>query len=245
MATISDQFKIYDNISKQLDSYNRILKSTINVNVPTYDFKIITESINPFTAQLNLISNQFAMINSSIQPFQDYMNSINKIINQYLEATTPKFNFEYLNNLKILSSFTPDDLEYIDETSFINTVDEIYTNINDFDTTNDSVELNEYTSCFLSLKQLIQNSSLTWESFRSFIALLITIFTVFQPYLDNSSEIMIEQQQEIIELEKQKLDLCDDISDSLKNIDNSCCDITSTLENINNSLETLIESINH
>ena len=125
MATISDQFKMYDNISKQLDLYNRILKNSMQVNIPTYDFKCITESINPFTEQLNLISNQLAMINSSMQPFQDYMNSINEMINKSLEVAMPKFNFEYLNNLKIISSYTPDIIESIDKTLFTDTIDEI------------------------------------------------------------------------------------------------------------------------
>lgn len=242
MATISDQFKIYDNISKQLDSYNRILKSTINVNVPTYDFKIITESITPFTAQLNLISNQFAMINSSIQPFQDYMNSINRIINKYLEATTPKFNFEYLNNLKILSSYALDTFESIDNSLFINTVDEIYTSVDNLESTDNSIT--EFKKTFLDLiKQTIKDSSLTKESFKYFIEILFNLFILIQPYLDTSTETIIDNQKAIIELQKEQLDVNKDIRDSLNKIQNSSSNADIIIENISNSLDTLIKSV--
>lgn len=241
MATISDQFKAYDNVSKQLDLYNRILKNSMQVNIPTYDFKCITESINPFTEQLNLISNQFAMINSSMQPFQDYINSINEMINKYLEVAMPKFNFEYLNNLKTLSSYTSDTFESIDSSLFINTVDEIYNSVDNLELSNNSIT--ELKGIFLDLKQTIKDFSLTKEDFYFFIGLLFNLFMLIQPYLDNSTETIIDNQKAIIELQKEQLEVDKDIRDSLKNIQNSSSNADVIIENISNSLDTLIKSV--
>ena len=244
MATISEQFIAYANISKQLDLYNRTLKNTMKVNIPTYDFSGITQSLEPFKEHLNLISNQCALISSSIQPLQDYMNSINEMINKSLEAAMPKFNFEYLNNLKIISSYTSDTLESIDSSLFINTVDEIYDSIENLESTNNSVtDLNEFKKIFLDLKQNIKSYSLTKEDFYFFIGILMTLFTIIQPYLDNSTETIIDNQKTIIELKKEQLEVNKDIRDSLENIQNSSINADVIIENINNSLDTFIKSV--
>lgn len=244
MATISDQFKAYDNITKQLDLYNRILKNTMKVNIPKYDFSGIAQSINPFKEQLSLISNQSAILNSSIQPLQDYMNSINEIINKYLEAAIPKFNFEYLNNLKTLSSYSSDTLESIDSSLFINTVDEIYDSVDSIQSDNNSVaDLNECKNFFLDLKQNIKSYSLTKEDFYFFIGLLLNLLTIIQPYMDNSTDKIIDNQKTIIELQKEQLEIDKDIRDSLKNIHNSSSNADVIIENISNSLDTLIKSV--
>lgn len=244
MSSIFKFLEIHNAIYKQIEFNNRIIQTI--PRIPTYDFSNIYNSLEPFQAQLNLISQQTKFINSSLKPFQDYMSSITQMINKNLEIAMPKFNFEYLNNLKIISSYSLDIVESIDKSLFINTIDEIYTSIDAFESDNDSIKnLDECKNSFFDLKQLIQNSSLTFESFCAFVSLLIAIFTLIQPYLDNSTEVMIEQQREIIELQKQQLDLSKDISDSLKKINHGSSNVGIPLENINKSLETLIESVEH
>lgn len=244
MATISDQFKTYDNISKQLDLYNRILKNTMKINVPAYDFSSIYQTIEPFKEQLNWLANQYDMINSSIQPLQDYINSINEMINKSLENTLPKINFEYLNNLKKLSSYASNNLESIDSSLLINTIDEINTSIDTFECDNNSInDLAECKSSFIDLKQIIQNSPLTLDTLYNFFSLLISILALLQPHLDNSTETIIDNQKAIIELQKEQLEVNKDIRDSLKNIQNSSSNTDVIIENISNSLDTLIKSV--
>lgn len=242
MATMSDQFKIYDNISKQLELYNRMVKNNIKINIPTYDFSSIYKSLDPFKEQLNIISNQCTLISSSIQPLQDYINSINEMINKSLEASMPKFNFEYLNNLKILSSYTSDTLESIDNSVFINTVDEICDSVDSLESINDT-DLSEFKKIFLYLKENIKSYSLTKEDFYFFIGILLNLFTIIQPFLDNSTDTIIDNQKAIIELQKEKLEVDKDIRDTLKKFQNSSSNTDIIIENINNSLDTLIKSV--
>ncbi|NWK13014.1 hypothetical protein [Clostridium cadaveris] len=224
-------------ISKQIDINNRIMQTI--PKIPTYDFSNIYKSLEPFQSQLILISQQSKLINSSIKPFQDYMSSINEMINKNLQIAMPKVYFEYLNNLKILSSYYQNILESIDESLFTDTIDEICTSLDSFEADKDSIEnLDECKNSFFDLKHLIQKYSLTKEDFYFFITLLISLFTIIQPYLDNSSDVLIKQQKEIIELQKEKLDTFENINDSFKNVD-------VTIENISKSLENLIESIEH
>lgn len=127
---------------------------------------------------------------------------------------------------------------------FINTVDEIYDSIENLESTNNSVtDLNEFKKIFLDLKQNIKSYSLTKEDFYFFIGILMTLFTIIQPYLDNSTETIIDNQKTIIELKKEQLEVNKDIRDSLENIQNSSINADVIIENINNSLDTFIKSV--
>ena len=139
-----------------------------------------------------------------------------------------------LNNLKIMSNYSSDTIESIDKSVFSNTIDDVYTSIDDLD---------ECKSSSLDLKQNIQESSLTKESFYNFLSLLISLFALIQPYFDNSSETIIDNQKAIIELQKEQLEVTKDIHDTFKNTQNISSNTEVIIENINNSLNTLIKSI--
>lgn len=229
-------------ISKQIDINNHIMQTI--PKIPTYNFNNIYNLTESLQAYSKLISEQIDCINASTQPLRDYINSINETISKTLELSIPKFNFEYLNNLKIISSYTPDIIESIDESLFTDTIDKICTSLDSFESDNDSIEnLDECKNSFFDLKYLIQKYSLTKEDFYFFITLLISLFTIIQPYLDNSTETIIDNQKSIIELQKEQLEVDKDIRDSLKKIQNSSSNADVIIENISNSLDTLIKSV--
>ncbi len=149
-----------------------------------------------------------------------------------------------LNNLKIMSNYSSDTIESIDKSVFSNTIDDVYTSIDNFEYYTDSTDdLDECKSSSLDLKQNIQESSLTKESFYNFLSLLISLFALIQPYFDNSSETIIDNQKAIIELQKEQLEVTKDIHDTFKNTQNISSNTEVIIENINNSLNTLIKSI--
>lgn len=229
---VTPNFNVYS------ERINSIIKSSIPVIDTSAYMNPLIESIQ---ASLNILTES---INSSIQPLIEHMNEINNEMIASINSAVANIALNSLNNLKIMSNYSSDTIESIDKSVFSNTIDDVYTSIDNFEYYTDSTDdLDECKSSLLDLKQNIQESSLTKESFYNFLSLLISLFALIQPYFDNSSETIIDNQKAIIELQKEQLEVTKDIHDTFKNTQNISSNTEVIIENINNSLNTLIKSI--
>ena len=228
--------------------YSERINSIIQASMPVIDTSVyMNPLIESVQASLNILTES---INSSIQPLIqpliDHMNEINNKMVASIGSAISNIALDSLNSLKIMSNYNSDIIESIDKSIFSNTIDDIYTSIDNLECyTDSSDDLDECKGSLLDLNQLVKESSLTKESFYNFICLLISIFALIQPYFDTSSETIIEQQKKIIELQQKQLDSTNSISNSLQNSDDISTDISTSLENISKSLKTIVESVEH
>ena len=257
------QYKIQTYLSNQIKNYNKTLNNMIKFNsfkpfnIEAYNFadtikpikldqsfKNFADSLKIPKYDLDFIKYQNDIIQSSIQPFQEQIERVREMISKTLEVNIPKIDFEFLNNLKEISSYAPEFVESIDNSLFIDTVNAVYESIDSFDTYTDSNnEVKEYKDIFSFFIELINNSPLTKDNFYSFVGLIMNFFMLIQPYLDNSTDAIIDNQKAIIELQKEQLEVDKDIRDSLKEIQNSSSNADVVIQNINDSLDTFIKSV--
>lgn len=224
-----DSTKIVPNVNSYSESINTIIKESI----PIIDVSTYIEPLIEF-AQFNS-KTITESINVSLIPLINAINEVNADIIASATAVMSNIAFDSLNNLKLISSYSADIIQAIDEICI--SVDRL----DSFDVPSEN--LDECKDSLLDLKQDIQESTLTKEKFYDFISLLITILTFFQPYLDNSTDTIIDNQKAIIELQKEQLEVDKDIRDSLKNLQNGSSNGDIIIENISNSLDTLNKSV--
>lgn len=224
--------------------YSERINSIIQASMPVIDTSVyMNPLIESVQASLNILTES---INSSIQPLIEHMNEINNEMVASISSAISNTALDSLNSLKIMSNYNCDIIESIDKSVFSNTIDDIYTSIDNLECyTDSSDDLDECKCSLLDLNQLVKESPLTKESFYKFICLLISIFALIQPYFDTSSETIIDQQKEIIELQQKQLDSINSISNSLQNSNDTSTDISTSLENISKSLKTIVESVEH
>ncbi|GAB6170055.1 hypothetical protein JCM1393_25150 [Clostridium carnis] len=189
------------------------LNSLIKLSLPTIT---IGDYIKPSLEALN------SSINLSIQPLINYMNETNKEMVDTINKTMSNLALDALNNLKTISLYSTDTLESIDKSLFIETIDEIY----------NSVEINDFpnnfskdiTACKEDIKiisdELVESSSnkLDLITFIEFVAAIVTIIQFFVAIYDDTSQIQIEQNKQIIENQSLQLKLLESIDNSLQKL---------------------------
>lgn len=175
-------------------------------------FNILIESIN-------------SSINLSIQPFLDHMNEINKQISS-MSSLMSSIVLDSLENFKTITSYTTETIESISKYELSETIDDVYNSLDELEFNNEIVSL--VTECkneIISIKNDLNNSKSKEIDIHQWIATITAIIGLILSILsqfDNSNEVLIEQNKQIIEIKSSELQM---------------------LENINNSLEKLVKSV--
>lgn len=206
------------------ESINSIIKSSIPVidtsvymdplieSVQAY-FNVLTESIN-------------SSINSSIQPLIDHMNEINKQITSSMSSLMSNMALDSLKNFKTITSYTAETIKSISKYALAETIDDVYDSLDEVEFNDEIISL--VTECkneITSIKNDLNNSKSKEIDIHQWIATITAIIGLILSILsqfDNSNEILIEQNNQIIEIESSKLQ---------------------KLESIDNSLEKLVKSV--
>lgn len=208
--------------------YSERINSIIQASMPVIDTNIF---INPLieSAQecFNVLTESFnSSINSSIQPLIDHMNEINKQITSSMSSLMPNMVLDSLKNFKTITSYTAETIESISKHTLTETIDDVYDSLDEFDFNDGIISL--ITECkneIISIKNDLNNSKSNEIDIHQWIATITAIIGLILSILsqfDNSNEILIEQNKQIIEIESSKLQ---------------------KLESIDNSLEKLVQSV--
>lgn len=215
--------KTFPNINIYSESINSIIKASM----PVIDTSVymnpliesIQESFNVLTESIN------SSINLSIQPFLDHMNEINKQISS-MSSLISSMVSDSLENFKTITSYTAETIESISKYALSETIDDVYNSLDELEFNDEIVSL--VTECkneIISIKNDLNNSKSKEIDIHQWIATITAIVGLILSILsqfDNSNEVLIEQNKQIIEINSSELQM---------------------LENIDNSLEKLVKSV--
>lgn len=216
---------------ESITAINAIIKESISV----IDINTCIEPLIEFARFTSKTLSE--SINASLIPLIDTLNEVNAEIVASANTIMSNISLDSLNNLKLMSSYSAD---------IIQAIDEVYTSVGSLKSFDiQSGNLDEFKDSLLDLKQDIQESTLTKENFIAFIGLLISILTFFQPYFDNSSDTIIEQQKEIIELQEKQLDSINNLKNILQNDTDISTDVSTSSNDISKSLKSIVESVEY
>lgn len=216
--------KTFSNINIYSESINSIIKESIHLIDTSVYMNPLIESVqacfNVLTDSLN------SSINSSIQPLIDHMNEINKQITSSMSLLMSNMVLDSLKNFKTITSYTAETIESISKYTLAETIDDVYDSLDELESNNEIISL--VTECkneIISIKNDLNNSKSKEIDIHQWIATITAIIGLILSILsqfDNSNEILIEQNKQIIEIESSKLQ---------------------KLESIDNSLEKLVKSV--
>lgn len=207
--------------------YSESINSIIKASMPMIDTSVymnpliesIQESFNVLTESIN------SSINLSIQPFLDHMNEINKQISS-MSSLISSMVSDSLENFKTITSYTAETIESISKYALSETIDDVYNSLDELEFNDEIVSL--VTECkneIISIKNDLNNSKSKEIDIHQWIATITAIVGLILSILsqfDNSNEVLIEQNKQIIEINSSELQM---------------------LENIDNSLEKLVKSV--
>lgn len=207
-----------------MDAYFEELSATIKSFTPKIDTSILLnpliESLKPYT-NLNI-----EPISLAIQPLLDYMNEINKQITSSMSSLMSNMVLDSLENFKTITSYTAETIQSISKYALTETIDDVCDSVDEIEFNDEIISL--VTECkneIISIKNDLNNSKSKDIDIHQWIATITAIIGLILSILsqfDNSNEILIEQNKEIIEIESSELQ---------------------KLESIDNSLEKLVKSV--
>ncbi|CAM2079814.1 MAG: hypothetical protein NSGCLCUN01_04042 [uncultured Clostridium sp.] len=204
-----------------ISSKNR--NSIIKVPMPVIDASVYTspliesiqQSLNPLTKTINL------SISSSLQPLLGYINEFNKQISS-MNSLMANALLDSLKNFKTITSYTTETIESISKYELSKTLDNVYDSLNKLEFNDETLSL--ATKCkneIISTRNDLDNSKSKKIEVTQWINAMITVISIIIGILnlfDNSNEVLIEQNNQIIEIESSELRVLENIDNSLKNL---------------------------
>lgn len=207
-----------------MDAYFEGLSAAIESFTPKIDTStLLNPLIESLKSNINLTIEPF---NLAIQPLLDYMNEINKQITSSMSSLMSNMVLDSLKNIKTITSYTAETIESISKYALTETIDDVYDSLDELEFNDEIISL--VTECkneIISIKNDLNNSKSKDIDIHQWIATITAIIGLILSILsqfDNSNEILIEQNKQIIEIESSELQ---------------------KLESIDNSLEKLVKSV--
>jgi hypothetical protein len=206
-----------------MDVYFEELSAVIKSFTPKIDTSTL---LNPLIESLKPYTNlTIKPISLSFQPLLDYMDEINKEISS-MSSIMSNMLLDSLKNFKTITSYTAETIESISKFALTETIDDVYDSLDELEFNDEIISL--VTECkneIISIKNDLNNSKSKEIDIHQWIATITALIGLILSILsqfDNSNEILIEQNKQIIEIESSKLQ---------------------KLESIDNSLEKLVKSV--
>ena len=197
-----------------LNIYSERINSIIKSSIPKIDTSIVLSPlVESLRSNINFINESIAL---SIQPLLDSMNEFNKGIS----LTCSSIISDSFKNLKTITSYTTETIESISKYTLAETIDDIYDSLNEFEFNDEVIPL--ITECkneVISIKNDLANSKSKEINIHQWIATITAIIGLIisiLSQLDNSNEVLIDQNKQIIEIESSKLEKLESIDNSLK-----------------------------